>query len=203
MRSNPYQSALCNQRDSATTISTLLAHHSCFGHLHYISTKKLACHQSQSHVSTDFNGMGMSSGCRTQNRNVNFPRDSALPNHVPVLAAASMRNVMRVWPEEPSGRNQTSSQGMKALKPPSNNFAGLHFWMWPEPCWHWGLSSLKTQLVRSNDLLREWIKTVLYKSRMPGSSAEHLNTPKCQGTSPPLPFPFWFLKVTRKNVGWR
>lgn len=47
----------------------------------------------------------------------------------------------------------------------------------------------KSLLVRPNDLLESELKP-LYTNRMPGSSAEHLNTQNVKG----LPLPFNFKK---------
>lgn len=182
---------LCNQRTQPqffNPINTSLL----LWHLHYISTKKLACHQSWSLISTDFNDMGTSSGC-THRRGMWTSLIDSAPKPCACLGCSEHEECY----EEPDLRShqaeaRQNSQGMKALKPPSNNFAGLHFWI----C---GLSlpadvriiKFKTQLVRSNDLLREWIKTVLYKqnARQFCWASQYS---KCQGTSPPLPSLFGF-----------
>lgn len=102
-----------------------------------------------------------------------------------------MRNVNRLTEGGARQKPDKQSKGMKALKIPSNNHSGLHFWMF-------GLSltadvriiKFKTLLVRPNDLLESELK-LLYRNRMPGSSAEHLNTQNAKGlVLPAEPFNF-------------
>lgn len=95
----------------------------------------------------------------------------------PVLAAVSMRRVNNLsW--------QTESGNEEALKLPSDNHSGLHFWMF-------GLSrTADVRIIKFKTAgeakwpIREWIKTAIYKQ----DARQFCWAPqysKYQGSSPP------------------
>lgn len=113
---------------------------------------------------------------RNGNMNMNSPHSFCSPKP-PVLAVVSMRE-LTIWYDKQESGNE------EALKLPSDNHSGLHFWMF-------GLSrTADVRIIKFKTAgkakwpIREWIKTAIYKQ----DARQFCWAPqysKYQGSSPP------------------